>query len=165
MDNIKLREVIRKVIRELLDEITTTSAVPGYLTPNAFAGSKGNLKKVKDTASRLGYTLTDKGKESTKADPLREHLSQVKTHYKMLVENYYSYKNDTSKQPHQKIGTAIAELSRQIKLIERAIKMNSRLQKESGVTSNKLWKRTQHQLTRLEGKCMELAGKLREMRG
>lgn len=165
MDNNKLKHVIRKVIRELLDEMTTTSAVPGYLTPKAFAGPKGGLAKAKHISKQLGYTLTDKGKEDTKADPITEHFVHIKQDYTQLMENYYAYRNDTSRQPHQKIGKAIAELSHQIKLIERAVKMNSRLKKESGISNDRLWKRTQHQMTRLEGKLVELAGKLREMRG
>jgi len=43
--------------------------------------------------------------------------------------------------------------------------MNSRLKKEYGISDDKLWKRTKHQMTKLEGKLVELAGRLREMRG
>lgn len=161
----KLREAIRKVIHELLDEISTTSAVPGYLTPKAFAGSKGNLDRSKSISKKLGYTLTDKGKEDSKPNPLKENLSYIKTEYNELLENYYAYRNDPTKQPHQKIGEAIAELNRQIKLMERVLRMNGRLKKEYNITNEQLWKKTVKRMGQLEGKLIELAGRLREMRG
>lgn len=163
---LKIREHIRKIIRELLDEITTTAAVPGYLTPHAFTGEKDKTAHAAKMAKRIGYTLTDKGKEHNKGDKLQETYEQLKGEFKTLTENYYyEYRNDTSKLPHQKIGNAISELNKQLKLVERALKMNGRLKKEYGVSNDRLWKRTQQQMIKLEGKLMELAGRLREMRG
>jgi hypothetical protein len=89
----------------------------------------------------------------------------MKTEVVKLTENYYAYRNDETKQPHQKIGNAISELNKQIKLIERALTMNQRLQKESGISDNQLWKRTASQMVKMEAKLIELAGRLREMRG
>jgi len=149
----KLRELIRKHIEERLDEISTTAGVPGYLTPNAFAGDKhSSTSRIRQIAKSIGYSLTKRGEEETKPGD-------------KLNENYYAYRNDPSKLPHQKIGEAISEINKQFKMIERVLRMNSRLQKETGVSNDKLWKRTQHQMVKLEGKLVELAGRLREMRG
>jgi hypothetical protein len=146
----RLREIIRK---EIVNEISTTGGVAGYLTPNAFVGDKHDNKKHMDSlVKRIGYTITSRGKSDLKKGDT-------------LSENYYQYRNDTTKLPHQKIGNAISELNRQLKLIERALRMNSRLKKEYGVSNEKLWKRTMNQMTKLEGKLVELAGRLREMRG
>jgi hypothetical protein len=161
----RLREAIRKKVRKFMKEISTTAGVPGYLTPKAFAGTKGNAAHVEKVAKSIGYTLTDKGKKDTKADKLTENFVKLKTDFTQLSENYYAYRNDNTKLPHQKIGTAISELNKQLKLVERAIKMNSRLKKEYGVSNDRLWKRTQNQMAKLEGKLVELAGRLREMRG
>lgn len=158
MDNDKLRKIIRKKIAEEfqqdLQEISTTANVAGYLTPNAFAGDKhDNQSKIASLAKKIGYTLTKRGKDDTKkGDNLTE-------------SHYHEYRNDTTKLPHQKIGQAIADVSEKIKLIEKILHMNSRLKKEYGVSNEKLWKRTNHQMTRLEGKLVRLASKLREMRG
>ena len=40
----KLKEYIKSLVRELLDETSTTAGVPGYLTPKAFS-PKGKYKK------------------------------------------------------------------------------------------------------------------------
>lgn len=162
----KIREHIRKIVREMLDEISTTAGVPGYLTPMAFSGEKDRTASVEKMARRIGYSLTKKGKEDNKGDKLQETYNKLHDEFKTLTENYYyEYRNDTSRLPHQKIGIAISELNKQLKLVERALRMNSRLKKEYGVSNDKLWKRTQNQMTKLEGKLVELAGRLREMRG
>jgi hypothetical protein len=164
MDNEqRLREAIRKLIKKEINEATSTGNVAGYLTPNAFVGPKGsNHARIQQMAKRIGYTLTKRG--SMEADH-GDKLQELKESARQLAENYYEYRNDPTKLPHQKIGTAIAEVSRQLKLIERVLRMNHRLQTESGVSNDRLWKRTQHQMTKLEGKLMQLAGRLREMRG
>jgi hypothetical protein len=51
-----------------------------------------------------------------------------------------------------------------MKMIERVLKMNNRLKKEYGVSNDRLWKRTKHQMTKLEGKLVEMAARLRDMR-
>lgn len=154
MDDIeqKLREAIRKRVRDMLDEISTTGNVAGYLTPKAFVGDKRSMKKhVQHVANSIGYSLTKRGEEDTKPGD-------------KLNENYYAYRNDETHQPHQKIGMAISEINKQFKLIERALRMNERLKKEKGITNEQLWKRTTNQMTKLEGKLIELASRLREMR-
>jgi len=161
---LKLREAIRKKVRKHLDEMSTTGNVAGYLTPHAFSGEGGNEDKVSQMAKSIGYSLTKKGKKDTKGDKLTESFTKMKGELKVLTENYYTYRNDNTKLPHQKIGTAISEMVKQMKMIERVLKMNSRLKKESGVSNDRLWKRTKHQMTKLEGKLVEMAGRLREMR-
>lgn len=163
---LKLREIIRKMVREMLSEISTTAGVPGYLTPYAFSGEKDRTSAVDKMAKRIGYSLTKKGRENNKGDKLHESYQKLKGEFKTLTENYYyEYRNDTTRLPHQKIGMAISELNKQLKLVERALRMNSRLKKEYGISNDKLWKRTKTQMAKLEGKLVELAGRLREMRG
>ena len=56
------KELVKKLTMELLDEegleeITTTAAVPGYLTPFAFSKSKKDKKKrLKRIKKSTGYT-------------------------------------------------------------------------------------------------------------
>jgi hypothetical protein len=135
------------------------------LTPNAFSGQKDRTAHVDKLAKRIGYSLTKKGRENNKGDKLTETYRRIKDGMSVLNENYYAYRNDPTHLPHQKIGMAISELNKQLKLVERALRMNSRLKKEYGISNDKLWKRTKHQMTKLEGKLVEMAGKLREMRG
>lgn len=149
----KLREIIRELIEKELNEISTTAGVPGYLTPNAFVGDKrSNSDHMRQMAKRIGYTLTNRGAEATgKGDKLNE--------------NYYAYRNDPTKLPHQKIGEAMSQINKQLKLMEKALHYNNRLKNEYGISNESLWKRTQNQMTKLEARLMEMARRLREMRG
>lgn len=149
----KLRERIRELIENELNEISTSAGAGPYLTPKAFVGDKhGNTSHIKQMAKRIGYTLTKRGAEATgKGDKLNE--------------NYYAYRNDPNKLPHQKIGEAISQINKQLKMMEKALHYNNRLKSEYGISNESLWKRTQQQMTKLEARLMEMARRLREMRG
>jgi len=73
----RLREYIRKMVRELMNEISTTAGVPGYLTPHAFSGEKDRTASVDRMAKRIGYTLTNKGKKDNKGDKLTESYNKL----------------------------------------------------------------------------------------
>lgn len=163
----KLRELIRELVKNELNEISTTGNIAGYLTPKAFAGDTHDSKKrIKDLAKKIGYTLTSRGSLDTKpGDKLQESFESLQKMANQLNENYYAYRNDSTKLPHQKIGEAISQINRQLKLVEKALRYNDRLKNEYGISNEALWKRTQNQMTRLEGKLIELARRIREMRG
>jgi hypothetical protein len=59
---------------------------------------------------------------------------------------------------------AISEINKQLHMVERVLKMNARLKKEYGISNERLWKRTQHQMTKLESRLVDMARRLREMR-
>jgi hypothetical protein len=148
----KLREAIKAMVHEMLDEISTTGDVAGYLTPKAFSANSNQKKKhAKHMAAVTGYELTDDGEDDTKVD---------------LTENmYYEYKNDKTMLPHQKIGKAVSEMNKQIKSIEKMLHFNNRLKNEYGIANEALWERTKKQMTKLEGRLIEMSRRLREMRG
>ncbi len=157
----KLRLIVRKMIEEILheelNEMTTTGNVAGYNIPMAFQGrNPKNTARKRGIATQLGMQLTKRGEQELKrpADRMVEG-----------VDPYHAYKKDESATPHQKIAKAITELNRSILQIERVIKMNSRLQKESGIASEALYRRTQQGLLKLESRLLHLAGRLREIRG
>lgn len=170
-NNEKLRTLIRKKIEEEfqqeLHEISTTDGAGAYLTPKAFAASREmNTARIKDMAKRIGYSLTHKGEEDTKrVDKMQERATLIRKDLVQLAENYYKYRNDDSALPHQKIGKAISEINKQLKMVERVLNYNNRLKNEYGISNESLWKRTQHQMTKLESRLIEIAGRLRELRG
>jgi hypothetical protein len=154
MNESRLREIIRSKIHEALNEMTTTGNVAGYLTPKAFTGdTHDGRKRIEKMAKSIGYSITNRGKKDIRpGDTLTEN-------------KYYEYKNDQSALPHQKIGKAISEMNKHIKMVERMLHFNNRLKNEYGISNERLWKRTQQQMTKLEGRLMEMARRLREMRG
>lgn len=157
--NDKLRMIIRKIIERKLHEMTTTANVPGYLTPMAFRGNKqAGVNKQKHIAtSTKGFKLTSRG---------HADLNRPADKTESVNENrYYAYKKDESATPHQKIAKAISELNKNLQEVERVIGMNTRLKNESGIASEQLWKRTQQGLLKLESRLLNLASRIREIRG
>jgi len=156
----KLRAYIREVIEQELKEITTTGDVAGYNIPAAFQGNNSkNKARKKGIATQLGMQLTSRGKQDMDrpADKL-ENLAEGKM-------RYHEYKKDESGTPTQKIAKAISEVNRNLQEMERVIRMNTRLQKESGIASEALYNRTRQGLLKLEARLLHLAGKVREIRG
>jgi hypothetical protein len=161
----KLRAYIRKVLEEELEEISTSAGAGAYLTAKAFRGNiKQNVAKMKNVATQLGYTLSHRGEEELKrrADTMEQLQKENLAEAKM---RYHAYKKDESATSTQKIAKAISEVNKNLQEIERSIKMNARLQKESNVSSEALYRRTQQSLIKLEARLIHLAGKIREIRG
>lgn len=156
----KLRAIIRKMLQEELDEITTTGNVAGYNIPMAFQGNNPkNKARKKGIATQLGMQLTPRGeKDLNRPADKMENLAEAKV-------RYHEYKKDESATPHKKIANAISEVNRNLEEVERVIKMNTRLQKESGIASEALYRRTQQGLLKLEARLLHLAGKVRDIRG
>lgn len=159
----KLRHIVREVIREemkKLNEMSTSDGAGAYNVPGAFQGNnQKNKTRKKGIATQLGMQLTPRGQQDLNrpADKL-EHLEEGKM-------RYHEYKKDESATPHKKIAKAISEVNRNLQEMERILKMNTRLQKESGIASEQLYRRTQEGLIKLEARLLHLAGKIRDIRG
>lgn len=153
----QLRAIIRKLIAEELDEISTSAGAGPYNVPMAFQGNIAkNKAKKRGIATQLGMQLTPRGEKdlSRPADKLMEAKMR-----------YHEYKKDESGTPTQKIAKAISEVNRNLQEMERVIRMNTRLQKESGIASEALYNRTRQGLLKLEARLLHLAGKVRDIRG
>jgi hypothetical protein len=161
----KLRAFIRKVLEQELQEISTSAGAGAYLTPKAFRGNlQKNIAKMKNVATQLGYKLSHRGEEEMKrqADKMEQLQKENLIEGKM---RYHEYKKDESATSTQKIAKTISEINKNLMEMERMLKMNSRLQKESGIASEALYRRTQQGLLKLEARLLHLAGKVRDIRG
>lgn len=162
----RLRKLIKKHVQKALDEASTTGGVAGYLTPNAFVGPNAdkNKRDVEKLAKQIGYSLTKRGaKEISNPDPIKESVSQDGS-ADLMTENKYIDFLSQEGSSLQKIGRSIREVNRQIKEIDDIVKMSHRLQKETSISGDQLWRRTRAQLVKLESRLIKLAGKIRDMR-
>lgn len=156
----KLRKIVREMVQKELDEMTTTGNVAGYNIPMAFQGnSSKNKARKKGIATQLGMQLTPRGqKDLDRPADKMENIAEAKM-------RYHEYKKDESASSTQKIAKAISEINRNLMEMERTLKMNARLQRESGIASEALYRRTQQGLLKLEARLLNLAGKVRDIRG
>ena len=136
----KLKEIIRELIRNELEEATTTGDIAGYDTPNAFTGGpgKGKKKKKEISTNSTGYNVVKEGK-------------------------YHDYRNDESMTPKQKIGRSMREVRDGLNNLEKLVKMNVRLKNELNVNSGSYWKNTHKALHKISERLVKLANKVGQL--
>ena len=132
----KLKEYIREIIKDELEEASTSANVPGYQTPFAFSDPKKDKKKKKkrDLGS-TGYNYVSEGK-------------------------YHDYRNDETLTPKQKIGKSMREIRDSLNNLDKVVKMNVRLKNELNVDSSSYWKTTHKALNSISERLVKLANKV-----
>ena len=140
----KLRELIEELLEEIqqeeldLEEATTTGSIAGYNTPNAFKATDG----------------TDE--DDTTEDSFVDKINQS-TGYKRVNENRWLELKREESTPTQKLGKGISNIKKQLSEIETFLNWYSKLKKESGLSSDQYWKRTQKNLFRIRERLNNIA--------
>lgn len=131
----KLREIIRKMVREELKEFNTTASVGGsYNTPNAFS------KKEKD-----------------------EEELKLSDGMEVVKENYWHYRNDESMSTKQKLAKSMTNIREALKMIERSVKYNVKLKREMQFESDNYMKRTKVAINKISEKLMRLSTRVKDL--
>lgn len=139
-----LKELVKNLIEEIeqeeleLEEATTTSNVDGYNTPNAFKKSDG----------------TDE--DNTTDDSFVDKINQS-TGYKRVNENRWLELKREESTPTQKLGKGISNIKKQLSEIETFLNWYSKIKKESGLSSDQYWKRTQRNLFKIRERLNNIA--------
>ena len=136
----KLKEIIRELIKNELDEASVTGDIAGYQTPYAFGGGrkKDKKKKKKIATNSTGYSKVTEGK-------------------------YHNYRNDESMNPKQKIGRSMREIRDSLNELDKLVKMNVRLKNELNVDSRSYWKNTHKALNKISERLVKLANKVGQL--
>ena len=139
----KLKEIIRELIRQELEEVSVTGNLDGGegppRTPYAFyGGRKKDKEKKKKIAQAGGYTKVHEGK-------------------------YHEYRNDESMTPIQKLGKSMREIRDSLNELDKLVKMNVRLKNELNVDSRSYWKNTHKALRRVSERLVKLANKVGQL--
>ena len=136
----KLKEIIRELIKNELEEASVTGNVAGYETPMAFSGGRKKDKKKKKNISTnsTGYNVVKEGK-------------------------YHNYRNDESMTPKQKIGRSMREVRDGLQHLEGLVKMSVKLKNELKVNSQSYWKNTHKALNKISERLVKLANKVGQL--
>ena len=139
-----LRNYIREIIKQELDEASVTGNIDGGegppKTPYAFQGKrkKDKKKENKIATNSTGYKKISEGK-------------------------YHDYRNDDSLNPKQKIGYSMREVRDKLNELDKLVKMNVRLKNEIGVDSTSYWKRTHGAMKKISERLVKLANKVGQL--
>ena len=115
-----LKRFIKELIKQELDEASTTGAIDGGegppKTPYAFSGGRKKDKEKEDKIAKAGgYMRVKEGK-------------------------YHDYRNDESMTPKQKIGESMRQVRNSLSELNKLIDMNIKLKNELNVNSQSYWK-------------------------
>jgi hypothetical protein len=182
----RLKEIIRGIVKEIqsekeLEEMTGTSAVAGYDTPNAFSKPGQTAKKNNRLAKVTGGEVVDDLEEAkilnlkqekekptaAKKDPGAEiavisgmELAEKNLH---LAENRWVALKKEDGSAKAKIGKGITSIKQQLGEVEKFVNWYSRLKTENGVTKDDYYKRTHKSLHKIKERLMNLSEKIRTL--
>ena len=139
-----LRNYIREIIKQELDEASVTGNIDGGegppKTPYAFQGKR---KKDKEKENKIATNSTG---------------------YKKISEGkYHDYRNDETLTPKQKIGYSMREVRDKLNELDKLVKMNVRLKNEIGVDSSSYWKNTHNAMKKISERLVRLANKIGQL--
>jgi hypothetical protein len=163
MNNEKLRKFIQEVLEEVLNEMTTTGAIDGYLTPNAFARDEKQFKKRRrHIANLLGYQLVDM-QYSDKKDDDDEDTDMETVDEDKINEGFYQDIKGSFLPPKHKIGETLKNIKNMLDEIEKAVDYGIKVKNENNLSSESYWKRTQKAMNRINFNLVRIMNKMKDL--
>ena len=192
----RLKEIIRGIVKEIqsekeLEEMTGTSAVAGYDTPNAFSKPGQTAKKNKRLANVTGGEVVDdleEGKDWLKNDvpanskkPLEmkpittdsSNSGEIADKSGMILakddedaslnENRWLAIKNEDGSPKSKMSKGITSIKQQLGEVEKFVNWYSKIKNENGVKRGDYYKRTNKSLHKIKERLMNLSEKIRTL--
>jgi hypothetical protein len=180
--NMDIKEYIKTLVRELLDEESTTAGVPGYLSANAFSPKGQKTNAATKTAKSQGMKLAPKGmpSDSKVRDYKAIWKSAEKPSYKMYKENlekliqeellneatYKQFKKEVKHRTKaEQLHKAMREVKRKINEIDRIVDYTQRMKQElSEGDGVKYWGRTEKAVAQISEMVNHLNTKINNLK-
>jgi hypothetical protein len=172
-----LKEYIKSLIRQQLEEMSTTGSGEAYSTPLAFAKKGQGPNAATKQAQRSGWKLAPgmpknskvldykelwKGKKSAMNESLLKIIEQ-----ELLNEVTYSkFKKDVKfRTKSEQLHKAIREVKRKLAEIDRIVEYTSRMKQElsEGEEGIKYWKATQNNIGKISEMVNHLNNKIKNL--
>jgi hypothetical protein len=174
---VDIKEYIKSLVREMLDEMSVSGDAGGYLTPQAFAKKGQGPNAATKQAQRSGWKLAPgmpknskvldykelwKGKKSAMNESLIDIIEK-----ELLNEVTYSkFKNDVKfRTKNEQLHKAIREVKRKLSEIDRIVEYTSRMKQElqEGDEGVKYWKATQKNVATISEMVNQLNNKIKNL--
>ena len=172
-----IKEYIKSLVRELLDEISTSGDAGGYLTPAAFAKKGQGPNAATQQAQRSGWKLAPKMPKNSKMfdykelwpgkkSAMNESLSDIIKNELLNEVTYSKFKNDVKfRTKNEQLHKAIREVKRKLQEIDRIVEYTSRMKQElsEGEEGVKYWKATQKNVAAISEMVNHLNNKIKNL--
>jgi hypothetical protein len=166
-----LKEYIKTLVRELLDEESTSGDAGGYLTPNAFSKKGQKSNGAIEAAKSQGMKLVKKPTTSKVVDYKKvfEMNESIKTIIEEELLNEATYKQFKSEVKHrtkaEQLHKAMREVKRKINEIDRIVDYTQRMKQElsegDGVA---YWGRTEKAVAQIAEMVNHLTNKINNLK-
>lgn len=159
------KQLIRELIDEVLEEMTSTGAVGGYMTPNAFRGHKSKKKtaersmpggKVVGDEDETDDTTIGEATEGERLPILRRGVMEGRSRYR-------NFKESDMMKTHSKISYGINQSKKMLQEVEYLLGICERLKTECDVPANNLWARTRPDMKEIHQRLKEIARRINRM--
>lgn len=150
------KKIIRELIDEVLEEMTSSGAVAGYQTPFAFRGKRS--KKEVAARSMPGGKVVGKDDETDDTTIGENEELMVK---RSLGENRYrNFRESDMMKNHSKVSLGIREAKKILREVDYLVGICERLKTECGIGSDQLWKRTGADLMSIDEDLKQLSKRI-----
>lgn len=149
----ELKNMIREILKNELEETSTTGGVPGYQTPKAFSKPGQTSNAGTETAKSQGYMKAPKTHKWFKELYEASRLDEVS------YNEYKKYPGMTSK---QKLNMAIKECNRALWEIERYLKQNKKLKEEEQLGLTEYWKSTASTILKMNERVKRIQNEIKK---
>jgi hypothetical protein len=140
----RLRQFVREMLEKELEEVSTSAATPGFMTPKAFVKTDGDDDESLTVRKKLG--------EDCEPEKIEEG------------RGLYHDIRDAQGSPARKIGLAFTEVNQKLNEIDKLLSAYSRIKTENDVDYTGLWKRTIRHIGLMERKLLSIARHLKELK-
>lgn len=159
------KQIIRELVEEVIEEMTTTGAVAGYMTPAAFRGKKSKKKSAERSmpgGKVVGKEDTD---DTTIGESENESLLTVRRDLNITEarSRYRNFKESDMMRNQAKISYGIREAKKMLREVEYLVNICERLKTESGYTNDDLWTRTRPDMIEINNRLKEIAKRINRM--
>ena len=154
------KEILRELVEEVIEEMTSTGAVAGYQTPAAFRGHKSKKKSAE--RSMPGGKVV--GKEDTDDTTVGEgETLTLRRDIGIMEGRYRNFKQSDVMENHAKISYGINEAKKMLGEVEYLLNICERLKTETNVKTENLWKRTKPDMKEIHSRLKEIAKRINRM--
>jgi hypothetical protein len=166
-----LKEYIKTLVRELLDEESTSGDAGGYLTPNAFSKKGQKSNGAIEAAKSQGMKLAKKPTTSKVVDykKIFEMNESIKTIIEEELLNEATYKQFKSEVKHrtkaEQLHKAMREVRKKINEIDRIVDYTQRMKQElSEGDGIAYWGRTEKAVAQIAEMVNHLTNKINNLK-
>ena len=155
------KQIIRELVEEVMNEMTATGAVAGYMTPAAFRGKKSK-KKSAEKSMPGGKVVGKEDTDDTTVGEGEEVL--VRRDVMEGRSRYRNFKESDMMRNEAKINLAVQEAKKMLGEVEYLLDISERLKSECGFSNDNLYKRTAPNIIKINERLKSIARRLERLR-